>query len=72
MNIIQLVFALDGKRLLEFMFWGGGAFSWDHKSPFYIWKRETAAQKKAAQKEMDEYNGTYEWKHELNGNWLRQ
>jgi len=63
MNIIQLVFALDGKRLLEFMFWGGG---------LYIWKRETAAQKKAAQKEMDEYNGTYEWKHELNGNWLRQ
>jgi hypothetical protein len=40
------------------MFWG--AFSWDHKGPFHIWAKETAKQKKAAQKEIDDYNGEHE------------
>jgi hypothetical protein len=40
------------------MFWG--AFSWDYKGPFHIWAKETAAQKKAAQKEINDYNGAHE------------
>jgi hypothetical protein len=40
------------------MFWD--AFSWDHKGPFHIWAKETAAQKKAAQKQIDDYNGEHE------------
>jgi hypothetical protein len=40
------------------MFWG--AFSWDHKRPFHIWNKETAAQKAAAKAEIDQYNGAHE------------
>jgi hypothetical protein len=40
------------------MWWS--AFSWDHKGPYHIWAKETTAQKKAAQKEIDEYNGAHE------------
>lgn len=42
------------KNAKEFMFWG--CFSWDKKGPCHIWKSETAAEKKAAQKEIDKIN----------------
>jgi hypothetical protein len=42
----------------EFMFWA--CFSWDKKGPFHIWKKEKAAQKKAAQAEIDAYNSVHE------------
>jgi hypothetical protein len=57
---MKTVICSQFKRASEFMFWG--AFSWDYKSPFHIWTKETAKQKKAAQKEIDDYNG----KHEMN------
>lgn len=36
------------------------SFSYNHKGPFHIWKKETAKQKKAAQKEIDDYNASHE------------
>jgi transposase len=42
----------------EFMFWG--CFTYDKKGPFHIWKAETAAQKKAAQAELDAKNAAIE------------
>lgn len=36
------------------MFWG--LFCQDFKRPFYIWKKERAAQRKAAKKEINDYN----------------
>ena len=46
------------KKALEFMF--QGTFSQDHKGPFHIQAKETAKQKKAAQKEIDDYNREHE------------
>ena len=43
------------------MFWG--CFSYDKKGPCHIWKAETAAQKKAAQKELDKINNEKEAEH---------
>jgi hypothetical protein len=40
------------------MFWG--CFIYNKKGPFYIWKAETAAQKKAAQAELDTKNAVIE------------
>jgi hypothetical protein len=39
------------------MFWG--SFLYDYKRLFHIWKKETAKQKKAAQKEINNYNASY-------------
>jgi hypothetical protein len=36
------------------MFWG--YFSYDKKGPFYIWKAETAVQKKAAEADLKAKN----------------
>jgi transposase len=38
----------------DFMLWG--CFSYDKKGPCYIWKEETAAEKKAAKKEISQLN----------------
>lgn len=46
------------KGFSEFMFWG--CFSYDYKGPYHIYKSETAAQKKAAKKVMDDYNAYIE------------
>jgi hypothetical protein len=40
------------------MFWG--CFSYDKKGPFYIWKAETAAQKKAAEADLKAQNALIE------------
>jgi len=40
------------------MLWA--SFSYDHKGLFHIWKKETAAQKKAAQMVIDEYSAAHE------------
>ena len=46
------------KSASEFMFWG--CFSYDKKGPFYIWKNETAAEKKEAQEFIDKWNSENE------------
>ena len=45
------------KRASEFMFWG--CFSYDKKGPMHIWKPETAAERRAAQSELDALNALY-------------
>ena len=50
---------------MEFMFWG--CFSYDKKGPCHIWKPETPAEKKAAQKELDKLNTERE--PELQAEW---
>ena len=40
------------------MFWG--SFSYNKKGPCFIWRPETAQEKKAAQKELDEINAELE------------
>ncbi|KIX09038.1 uncharacterized protein Z518_00116 [Rhinocladiella mackenziei CBS 650.93] len=42
------------KGFSSFMFWG--CFSYNEKGPFHIWTKETATEKEAAQKEIDEFN----------------
>jgi hypothetical protein len=42
----------------EFMFWG--CFSYDKKGPFHIWKAETAAQKRAAEMDLQQQNEAIE------------
>ena len=42
------------KGCSEFMFWG--YFSYEKKGPFHIWKPETAAEKHAAQRDIDKIN----------------
>ena len=39
---------------MEFMFWG--CFTYDRKGPFYIWKDETAAEKKESKAYIDAMN----------------
>lgn len=39
---------------MEFMFWG--AFTYDRKGPFHCWAPETAAEKKAAEKDLAKRN----------------
>lgn len=46
------------KGFSEFMFWG--AFSWDHKAPCHIYKKETAQQKKEADEAIKLLNKQYE------------
>ena len=46
------------KGASEFMFWG--CFSYDKKGPFYIWKSETAVEKKEAIAFMDKWNSEHE------------
>lgn len=46
------------KGFAEFMFWG--CFSWDKRGPCHIWKPETAADKKTAEKEIQEMNDKLE------------
>ena len=46
------------KGVTEFMFWG--SFSYDKKGPCYIWRPETAQEKKTAEKELAEMNTTQE------------
>ena len=36
------------------MFWG--CFSWDRKGPCHVWTKETIAERKAADKELEELN----------------
>ena len=40
------------------MFWG--CFNWDKKGPCHIWTTETAAERKEADKELEELNITLE------------
>ena len=42
------------KDYSEFMFWG--CFSYDKKGPYHIWKPETAAERKKADKEIAKLN----------------
>lgn len=42
----------------EFMFWG--CFTYDKKGPFHIWRAETAAQKKAAEADLEARNALIE------------
>lgn len=53
------------KGYSEFMFWG--AFSYDKKGPYYCWRKETAAEKKKALKEIEEMNKELE--PELRAQW---
>ena len=46
------------KKASEFMFWG--CFSYDKKGPCYIWNAETAKERKAADKKLDELNKALE------------
>ena len=46
------------KGFSEFMFWG--CFSYDHKGPCHVWQKETAAEKKKAQKDLDRRNALKE------------
>jgi hypothetical protein len=46
------------KGFTEFMFWG--CFSYDKKGPCHVWKSETVAEKRAAQKEIDVMNAANE------------
>jgi hypothetical protein len=46
------------KGFSEFMVWG--YFSYDKKGPLYIWGKETKAQKKAADEEIEVLNKEYE------------
>lgn len=40
----------------EFMWWS--CFSWDHKGPYHIWEKETAAERKAMQADLKRLNDT--------------
>ena len=51
----------------EFMFWG--AFSYDKKGPFRIWKPETAAEKREAQAEIDKMNEEMEEEAKAKKQW---
>ena len=42
------------KKAMSFMFWG--SFSYDKKGPCFCWGKESAAEKKAAKKEIDAWN----------------
>ena len=46
------------KGFSEFMFWG--CFSYDHKGPCHVWQKETAAEKKKAQNDLDRRNALNE------------
>jgi hypothetical protein len=46
------------KGFSDFMFWG--CFSYDRKGPCHIWRKETDAEKLAAQKEIDQWNSDNE------------
>ena len=46
------------KGFQEFMFWG--CFSYDKKGPCHIWEKETAKEKKDADKALDDINATIE------------
>ena len=45
-------------KYLEFMFWG--LFLWYRKGPCHIWKKETATEKKASEKELKDPNALRE------------
>ena len=45
---------IQWKKLLKFMFWE--SFSYDHKSFYHIWKKETVKEKKKVQKEINKIN----------------
>ena len=51
---VRTVIRRRWKRYAELMFWG--SFSYDKKGPCHIWKPETAAEKKAAQADLDRLN----------------
>jgi hypothetical protein len=46
------------KGASEFMFWG--SFSYEKKGPYHIWKTETAAEQKAAKKDLQTLNDSME------------
>ncbi len=46
------------KGFSEFMFWG--CFTYDQKGPCHVWKKETTAEKRKAQRGKDEYNNAHE------------
>ena len=54
---------LRWKGRMEFMVWG--AISWAGKSPLFIWKKETAAQKKKYDKMIQDWNEEHEEEHKV-------